>query len=292
MTSANSELVLLIGASGKLGSEVLARLQALGVRVRAATRFVDQHKAAVATTEWVPFDLENPGTFAPALAGVKRGLLMARPGDEHPERTSVPLIEAMKRAGVEHVVNVTAMGTELRPDFGLRKVELALEASGLGFTHLRPNFFMQIFASGPHYGQIMSRRQIRLPAADSRISFIDVQDIAAVAVECLRVEAHRGHAYTLTGADALSHTEIATNIATASQSTVEYVALSEDEARIEWAAAGLPAANIERLIGFYRLVRTGAAASVSPSAPTILGRAAGTFAAFAARTSSAWAVAR
>jgi uncharacterized protein YbjT (DUF2867 family) len=290
MTSANSELVLLVGASGKLGRALLARLQALGVRVRAATRFVDQHIAEVASTEWVPFDLENPNTFAPALAGVKRALLMARPGDEHPERTIVPLVEAMKRAGVEHVVNVTAMGTELRPDFGLRKVELALEASGLSFTHLRPNFFMQIFASGPHHAQIMARRQIRLPAGDARISFIDVQDIAAVAKECLLNDAHRGKAYPLTGGEALSHAEVAATLAAASRSPVEYVALSDDEARSEWSTAGLPAQNVERLIGFYRIVRTGAAGAVSPCVPRLLGRAPGTFANFAARDRETWCV--
>jgi uncharacterized protein YbjT (DUF2867 family) len=213
---------------------------------------------------------------------------MARPGDEHPEHTSVPLIDAMKRAGIEHVVNVTAMGAEQRPDFGLRKVELALEASGLGFTHLRPNFFMQIFASGPHHAQIMSRRQIRLPAGNARISFIDAKDIAAIAKACLLDESHRGRAYTLTGGEALSHTDVAAHIAAASGASVHYIDLSEDEARREWASAGLPAQNVERLIGFYRIVRTGAAGSVSPCVEQLLGNPPEGFTDFAARHRSIW----
>jgi uncharacterized protein YbjT (DUF2867 family) len=288
MTSANSEFVLVVGASGKLGSEVLGLLGAREIRVRAATRFVDKRTSDVAGTEWAPFDLEQPQTFTPALVGVTRVLLMARPGDEHPERTSLPLIEAMKHTGVEHVVNVSAMGTELRPDFGLRKVELALEASGLSFTHLRPNFFMQIFAAGPHYAQIMARRQIRLPAADARISFIDVKDIAEVATQCLLDDTHRGKVFTLTGGQALSHADVAAHIAAASESAIDYVDLSEDEARSEWSAAGLPAANVERLIGFYRIVRTGAAATVSPCVEQLLGRMTRTFADFAKCSRAAW----
>ena len=184
------------------------------------------------------------------------------------------------------------MSQRWEPSFGLisalRKVELALEASGLNFTHLRPNFFMQIFASGPHHAQIMASRQIRLPAADARISFIDVHDIAAVAQECLLNECHHGKAYTLTGGEALSHADVAAHIATASESAVSYVALSEDEARREWTAAGLPAANVERLIGFYRIVRTGAASTMSPSVEQILARAPGTFADFATFHRRTW----
>ena len=95
--------------------------------MRAGTRTVDQHHPNVASTTWVHHNLERPESFGPALHSVTRVLLMARPVDEQPQRTSVPLIEAMKRAGV---VNVTTMGSDLRPDFGLRKVELALEAYG------------------------------------------------------------------------------------------------------------------------------------------------------------------
>ncbi len=288
MSRTSSEAIFVVGASGKLGSALLRVLEAKGAPVRAGTRTVEKHNPGATNTTWVHLDLEHPETFEPALHGVSRVLLMARPGDEHPQRTSVPLIEAMKRAGVECVVNVTAMGTELRPDFGLRKVELALEASGLGFTHLRPNFFMQIFAAGPHHTQIMRRRQIRLPAADARISFIDVEDIAQVAAKCLLEREHGGKAYTLTGSQALSHGEVASIITAATGSPVRYVPLGEDEARAEWAAAGLPPENVERLIAFYRIVRTGAAATVDPRVEQLLGRRASTFVEFATRSAAAW----
>ena len=288
MARTSSDTTLVVGASGKLGSALLRVLEAKGVPVRAGTRTVEKHQSGATSPTWVHLDLEQPETFGPALHGVTRVLLMARPGDEQPQRTSVPLIEAMKQASVGHVVNVTAMGTELRPDFGLRKVELALEASGLGFTHLRPNFFMQIFTAGPHHRQIKLQRQIRLPAADARISFIDVEDIAQVAAKCLLEGAHSGKAYTLTGSQALSHGDVASLVTAASGLPVQYVPLREDEARAEWASAGLPLENVERLIAFYRIVRTGAAATVDPCVEQLLGRRASTFAEFATRCAAAW----
>jgi uncharacterized protein YbjT (DUF2867 family) len=284
----DSKPVLIVGASGKVGGELLRLLEANDVKVRAATRSPEQRHARQDTTEWVTFDLERPETYGPALSGIRSVFLIARPGDDHPETTALPLIASMRQAGVEHVVDLTAMGCEVRPDFGLRKVELALEGSGLAFTHLRPNFFMQIFTSGLHRAQIMMRRQIRLPAADACISFIDVQDIAEVAARCLLAAEHRSQAYTLTGGVAISHTMVAKAIADATQTAVQYVALTEDEARADLAAAGLPSANVERLIEFYRLVRTGAAATVSPSVEKILGRPPRTFTDFAAQRASDW----
>ena len=284
----NSELVLIAGAGGKVGGELLRLLESKNVKARAATRSPEKHHARKDTSEWALFDLERPETYGPALKGVQSVFLIARPGDDHPEKAALPLIASMRAAGVEHVVNLTAMGCEVRPDLGLRKVELALEASGLAFTHLRPNFFMQIFTSGLHRAQIMMRRQIRLPAEDACISFIDVQDIAEVAASCLLEAEHRGKAYTLTGGVAISHAAVAEAIANASQTEVEYVALTEDEARADLKAAGLPSENVERLIEFYRLVRMGAAASVSPCVQHILGRPPRSFADFAAQRAGDW----
>jgi uncharacterized protein YbjT (DUF2867 family) len=247
-------------------------------------------KSAAPSTSWVHFDLERPETFGEAIQGVSTVFLMARPGDEHPERTAIPLMAATKQAGVKRVINLTAMGCEVRPDFGLRRVELALEASGMAWTHLRPNFFMQIFCSGPHFTQLSRLRQVRLPAGDAGISFIDAEDIAAVAARCIIAPGHEGQAYTLTGGDPLSHGDVTTAISKVANAPVTYVALTEDEARIEFARAGLPAENVERLIGFYRIVRTGLAGAVSPDVEKLLGRRPRTFSEFVAEHATTWDV--
>ena len=150
---------LVLGASGLVGGHVVQGLVARGCAVRCAGRRPREG--------WVRFDLTDPATFGPALAGVDRVFLVARPGDDAPQVVAAPLIEAMARAGVAHVVNLSAMGAELRPEFGLRKVELLLEASGMAFTHLRPNWFMQVFTVPPLGPLLAATGTLALPAGDA-----------------------------------------------------------------------------------------------------------------------------
>jgi uncharacterized protein YbjT (DUF2867 family) len=288
MTESDCGRVLVLGATGKVGGAVLQRLQNHGVLVKAATRAPEKVVAVHPATQWVHFDLEQVGTFAPALADVSRVFLIARPGDDRPQDAAVPFIDAIVHSGVEHVVNLTAMGTEMRPDFGLYAVEKALEASGLAFTHLRPNFFMQVFTSGLALAQIKGLSQIRVPAGDAALSFIDVNDIADVAVEALFDSKYHRKAYPLTGGESLSHAEIAACISCAMSKPIEYVALDEEQARQEITGAGLPSALADRLISFYRIVRTGAGAIVSSAVKDVLGRPPRTFAEFAGANAQLW----
>lgn len=286
-----SESILVLGATGAVGQGVVEGLLGRGVRVRGASR-----GAGGVTTqggpgvEWVRMDLERPETFGPALAGVDRVFLIARPGDEHPERVAGPLIEAMQRAGVRHVVNLTALGVESRNDITLRKVELLLESSGLAYTHLRPNFFMQIFTTPPLLPAIRATGTIRIPAGAARISYIDAADIAAVAVAALTEAGHAGRAYTLTGPEALDHEALAALISEATGSSVRYEPADEEEARAALDAAGYSPERVERLIGFYRLVRAGFCAPVSSDVERVLGRPATPFSRFAERSAGSWSV--
>jgi uncharacterized protein YbjT (DUF2867 family) len=288
MTDGGQGRTLILGATGKVGSAVLDRLEKRGVPVKAATRSPEKVVAASPTTHWVHFDLEQSSTFAPALADVCRVFLIARPGDDRPQEVAVPFIDAVRHSGATHVVNLTAIGTEMRPDFGLYAVEKALEESGLAFTHLRPNFFMQIFTSGLALSQVKNLRQIRVPAGEAALSFIDVIDIADVAVEALLNSKHHRKAYALTGGEALSHAEVAACISRTTNMPVEYVALDEEQARQEIVGAGLASALADRLLSFYRIVRTGAGAVVSPAVQEVLGRPPRTFAEFAAANVSFW----
>jgi len=180
------------------------------------------------------------------------------------------------------------MGVESRDDFALRKVERYLEDSGIGFTHLRPNFFMQIFSSGPLLLDIRSTGAIHIPAADAKLSYIDVRDIAAVAAATLTHQGHTGKAYTLTGKEALDHHEIARAISGAAGKAIHYEAITEEAARSALASGGLSPERTERLIGFYRLVRQGFCAPVSSDVQTVLGRPPISFAQFAKAHASCW----
>jgi uncharacterized protein YbjT (DUF2867 family) len=281
--------VLVIGATGTVGSQVVVQLGQRGERARAATREAGAtRRRAGGTAEFVEFDFERPETFAPALDGVERVFLIARPGDEQADRVAVPLIDEMKRQGVRHVVNLTAMGVEMLEGMALRKVERYLEGSGIGFTHLRPNFFMQVFSGGPLLADIRSTGALHLPAADAKISYIDARDIAAVAAAALTEPGHVGKAYTLTGGEALDHHEVARAISAAAGKPVRYVPINEEAARAAIEGAGLSRERAERLIGFYRLVRQGLCAPVSPDVRTVLGRLPIPFAQFTRDNAARW----
>lgn len=234
---------------------------------------------------WILLDLERPETFEPALDGVDRVFLMSRPGDEEAHRFADPFIAAMTLFDVSHVVHLSAMGTEERPDFSLRKVELRLEASGIPFTHLRPNFFMQAYTTGSLGRAVAQTGQIALPAADAKLSLIDAHDVAACAAAVFRDPAsHTDRANTLTGPRPLDHHEIALHLSEAAGRTIRYAPIDDDTMRAALHSAGFPEDRIARLLEMYRLVRAGACEPVHPDAETLLGRQATDFAQFAARS--------
>jgi uncharacterized protein YbjT (DUF2867 family) len=281
--------VLVVGSTGTVGGALVSRLEQLGEKVRAATRAPKVASAmAHSGREYVEFDLERPETFGPALEGVDRLFLIARPGDEQADRFAIPLIDEARRRGVRSVVDLSAMGIETMPDAALRKVERHLEASGLDYTHLRPNWFMQIFSTGSLRAGVCAAGAIQVPAAAARVSFIDARDIAEVAAQALRESKHGGKAYTLTGGRALDHSEVAEAISRSAGRPVRYVAIGEDVARHALETAGLSQERVERLVRFYRLVRQGLCAPVSPHVEALLRRPPTSFETFARDHAESW----
>ena len=281
--------ILVTGATGRVGGILTAELERRGHAVRAAVRHTGRRPATLSplTTE-VEFDFERPETFGPALEGVDRVFLIARPGDDSADEVAAPLVEEMRRRRIRHVVNLTAMGVEALPDTALRKIERAIEDSAIGFTHVRPNFFMQIFSAEPLLSGIRARGIIAVPAGDARLSFVDARDVALVAAAALTEPGHAGSAYTLTGGRALDHGEVADAISRASGNPVRYVPIDEESARRLILDSGMSAARADRLIGFYRHVRAGQCAPTSNDVERVLGRPPIPFDQFACDFATAW----
>ncbi|MET0340109.1 MAG: NAD(P)H-binding protein [Polyangiales bacterium] len=278
--------ILVLGASGNVGGRLVRLLGSRGERVRAASREPAGLRGATST---VALDLERPETFGPALVDVDRVFMMARPGDEQADVFAQPLIEAMREAGVRHVVNLTAMGADEADHVAaLRRTEAALESSGLAFTHLRPGFFMQLFSAGPLHQALMTTGVLQLPAARAQISFIDAEDVAEVAARAFMDRAHEFRAYTLTGAEALDHAQAVEHVSRATGKVLRYEPIEESEVAPMLAPAGFTEARIERFLRFYRLVREGAAGLLSEDVPRILGRPATRFRDFALRERASW----
>jgi len=281
--------ILVLGATGKTGSLLVKMLAEKGEFVRAATRKPSEASVHLGSNvEVVEFDLQRPETFAPALSGVDRMFLIARPGDPRPHDTAIPFIDEAKKRGVRNVVNLTAMGVERVDDFPLRLVEKHLEASGMTWTHLRPNWFMQNFSTGSMLADIRATGALHLAAGEAKVSFIDVRDIAAVAAEALTQTGHENKAYTLTGGESLDHHQAMSIVSQAAGKTIRYIPLSEEEASKMLSAIGWPSVNIERMMMMFRMVRLGYCAPVSPDVENVLGRAPIAFKQYAKENAAVW----
>ncbi len=201
-------MILVTGAGGTVGTALVEQLKAQRHAFRAAYHSPPKaEKAKQAGVDAVALDFGQPGSLAPALAGIDAVFLLGTGIRGQVER-ELNVVDAARAAGVRRLVKLSSWGAAdgrfLIARFH-REVESAIEASGLAWTFLRPNGFMQNFLE---LG-IASIRAIHLPAADARISHIDARDIARVAARVLTTSGHEGKAYELSGPHDLSYREVA-----------------------------------------------------------------------------------
>src|SRR5947199_2180208 len=248
-----SKSVLVTGATGTIGRDVAKRLSEKGVSVRAAVR--DQAKARKqfgSNIALAPFDFENEKTFSGALEGVEKVFLLPPLLPNQLEVMNV-FVDAAKRAGVRHIAKLSAIGVddETRPTaikwHGAN--EQHIRESGVAFTFLRPNSFMQNFFTyfPPRNGAIY------LPWGNGTASFVETRDIASVAAEVLTSDGHEGKIYTLTGPAALGIAEVAQILSEAAGREFKYVDVPEDAARDGMLQAGVPKWQVEALMELYAI---------------------------------------
>jgi uncharacterized protein YbjT (DUF2867 family) len=199
-------VILVTGATGRVGGEVARRLLARGERPRAFARDPTRARKVLGDqVEVVVGDLDRPETVDAALAGVDRVFLGTAQSTRQPEWEG-RLVDAAARAGVRHVVKLSVFRADERSPLRIarqhREAEHALERSGLGFTAVRPVFFMQNLAAMVRDGAIHTA------AADGRVAMIDSRDVAAVAAAALE-RAPEGRTHTLTGPEALTFDDVA-----------------------------------------------------------------------------------
>ncbi|MCB9100266.1 MAG: SDR family oxidoreductase [Anaerolineales bacterium] len=264
--------ILVLGATGNVGSSIVEFLAQKGEQVKAATR----HPADYPPTdnvEPVAFDFDRPETYAPALAGVDRVFALTKTADIQADKTLIPLIDQAKAAGVTHIVLMTAIGVDQAPeDVPIRRLELHLINSGIDYTILRPNWFMQNFSPGFLLPMIQQGGTFYLAAADSKTSFIDTRDIAAVAATALTEAGHAGQEYALTGSEAYSYSEAAVILSEAANREINYVAIDDGAFREALASAGWRPEQVGFFADLFYIVRQGWVAPVSPAVGEILGR--------------------
>jgi len=201
--------ILVTGALGNVGAEIVKQLLAAGRKVRAADLSVEKIRERFGdAVEAVAFDFSKPETFAPAVAGVERMFLMRPPQITDIKRFITPALDAAQAAGVKHVVFLSLIGIEKTTYVPHYKVEQYLRASQMDWTFLRASFFMQNLNT-THRLEIKERDEIFVPVGKAKTSFLDVRDIGAVGAVVLMETGHENKAYDLTGPEALDYWQAA-----------------------------------------------------------------------------------
>lgn len=198
-----------------------------------------------------------------------------------------PVIAHAKSLGLEHIVLISAIGVNHNEQAPLRIVEHIAIDSGVPYTILRPNFFMENFSEGFVRGSIKGQNGIFVAAGDGKTSFISVRDIAASVVAVFKTPL-TGREFDLTGPAALDHTEVAKIIGDVSGRPVAYHALTEEQMTAGALAAGMPESAVGYLAVLYGAVRAGYVAGVTSDVETVTGRKPIAFRAFAEAAAPAW----
>ena len=276
-------MILVTGATGKVGREVVRQLAASGSPVRALVRDpVAASAIRLPGIDVVTGDLGRPETLAPAFAGVERVFLLV-PAHRDQLAFDTNAVDAAVAAGARRIVKVSVAGG---PDSGTQigrwhwAGEKKIESSGLEFTFLRPSLYMQ--QSLVYARSISVSGTFSAPLGTGAVALVDARDVAAVAVRALTEEGHSRRIYDLTGPEALTFDEMADAISNAIGRPVSYVHIPPEYALKQMLADGVPRWIAEDMLILFASFREGYGAGVSDAVPRITGRPAGTFRQFAA----------
>ncbi|MEU1124565.1 SDR family NAD(P)-dependent oxidoreductase [Streptomyces sp. NPDC005899] len=269
--------VLVLGARGSTGRRVLARLRDAGRPVRPASR-----RTAV------PFDWHDRGTWEPAVAGTERAYLMLPHGLPLPP-DFVPCVVA---AGVRRLVLLSSRAVEEMGDDRLTEAERMVRDAEAEWTVVRADWFNQNFDEGVFRRAVLDGT-LALPLGECRQTFVDADDIAAVAAAALTEEGHAGRTYEVTGPDALSFADALAAIGRATGLPQVFHG-DKDTYRAGRLAAGQPPGAVEREIDAYTSLAALGDARPTDTVRRVTGRRPKTFGTYVgeAAASGAWAPTR
>ena len=268
-------MIFITGATGKVGQELVEQLAAQNVEFRALAHSpASAQKLRAQGIETVEGDIAKPDTFAAALQDVDHLFLLTSGGPNQVEVEN-GVVDAAKQAGVRHIVKLSVFGADPQSPVLLTRphalVEQHIRNSGLDYTILRPNSFMQNFAVNDA-PTIKAQGAIYSSVNEGRISHVDTRDIAAVAVAALTQSGHTGQTYELNGGEALTYAEVAQKLSVHLGKPINYVAVTDEQARAGMIGAGVPEAYADGLINLFQAYRANLAAALSNDIAQVLGR--------------------
>jgi uncharacterized protein YbjT (DUF2867 family) len=260
-------LILVTGATGKVGSEAVRLLAAQHHPTRALVR--DPSRAPHGDVEIVTGDFDRPDTLDAAMRGIDTVLLVspAVPAQE------IAVIDSAVHHGVTHIVKITSKASADSPvdrRRGQAQIEAHLDATGLAYTLLRSNAYMQnLLALAP---MIKQTQGFLMSAGDGQVGMIDARDVAATAAAVsISPREHAGRSYWLTGPDLITYTDVAKELSDTLGHAVEYHQIPPDEHRAAMIRAGVPEAVATSNAQAFGLIAEGDAAWLSDDVESITG---------------------
>ncbi len=263
--------ILVTGATGNVGKEIIRLLKNQDCEVVAAVRDPIRARSILGTDiTCIAFDFTQPETFTPAFTGINKIFLVRPPALADIRKQIAPALVAAKQAGIEQVVFLSLLGADKNRVMPHYAIERTIEQLNIPATFLRCSFFMQNLNTT--HRSDMQRGELFMPAGHGRTSFIDVRDIAAVAVKVLIEDGHQGMAYPLTGSEALTYDEVADIFTSVLDKSVRYPNPSPIEFIWRMWKRGLPLNFVLIMTGIYTTARFGLAGTISTDVARLLGR--------------------
>jgi len=260
-----TDITLVLGASGFVGSEVCRLLRSEGHRVRTATSKPTSDPDAVVV------DVLQGNGMKAAFKNVTKAFLMAPPGHSDQHALLSPQIREAKANDLKKVVMLSAPGAGDKKETPFRKAEVELEKSGLDYAILRPNWFMQNFNSY-WLNDIRKERSIYLPVGSARASFIDTRDIGAAAAAVLTTAIGKSGILELTGPAAITHSEIADEISTVTGEPIRFVDVPPTAFESRLLGFGVPGPTVDYLLHILAQLKDGQRAPVTFTFEEVVGR--------------------
>jgi uncharacterized protein YbjT (DUF2867 family) len=290
-----TDMIVVTGATGNAGSEVVRALAARGERVRAFVRDAGRARQVLGEgAELAVGDFADPASVRAALEGAD-ALLLSCADDPRRVGWETAAIDAAVAAGVRRIVKLSAAAAEPGSPVAFwdwhGQVEHYLRSCGTDWVILRANWYMSnvlAAASG-----VAAEGRLYAPAGQARIAMIDPRDVGAAAAAVLcspghggspghgASAGHEGQTYLLTGPRAITYDEVAAGLSAATRRTVEFVDIPGDAAYQAMTGDGMPGFVAEQIVAMFARLRQGVGAQVSPAVETLTGSTPHDFACFA-----------
>ena len=252
-------MLLVTGATGNVGSAVVAELANKPCKVRVLVRDPARLSIRAPNIEVAVGDFADAASLAAALEGVDAAFL-ASSFDVRMAELQMRFVDAAKRAGVARVVQLSAVGANacrccVRTLRWLGQVEQALQTSGMAATHLRAAFFFQNLLS---FGESIARQGVIAgPFRNIKWPWVDARDVGAVAAAALMDSAHAGRSYDVTAAEALTYHEVAQRLGSILHVPIRYLDVSANETRGHLQASGSSPILVEAILELWDAFASG-----------------------------------